>query len=123
VAGPRSEFDSVLAREKALNPGVYFLTGTDPERGQSTVYVGEAESIRDRIRGHLDKDFWNNIIFFISKDENLTKAHIRDSFSLRLLHRVRVIVVHILFSIHFAPHFELTLRMHHEIFEDRAVAV
>ena len=77
MAGPRSEFDSVLAREEALNPGVYFPTGTDPETGQSTVYVGEAESIRDRIRGHLDKDFWNNIIFFISKDENLTKAHIR----------------------------------------------
>ena len=67
VAGPRSEFDSVLAREESPNSGVYFLTGTDPETGQSTVYVGEAESIRDRIRGHLNKDFWNNIIFFISK--------------------------------------------------------
>jgi len=28
-------------------------------------------------RHHLGKDFWNHIAFFISKDENLTKAHIR----------------------------------------------
>ena len=77
VAGPRSEFDSVIAREESKNSGVYFLTGTDPETGKSSLYVGEAESIRDRVKGHLDKDFWNHITFFTSKDENLTKAHIR----------------------------------------------
>lgn len=77
VAGPRSEFDSVLARDESQNSGVYFLTGVNPETGKSAVYIGEAESIRDRVKGHLDKDFWNNIVFFISKDENLTKAHIR----------------------------------------------
>lgn len=77
VAGPRSEFDSVLAREESHKSGIYFLTGTDPETGNSAVYVGEAESIRDRVKSHLDKDFWNQIVFFTSKDENLTKAHIR----------------------------------------------
>lgn len=77
VAGPRSEFDSVLAREESLNSGVYFLTGVDPETGKSAVYIGEAESIRDRVKSHLDKDFWNHIVFFTSKDENLTKAHVR----------------------------------------------
>ena len=77
VAGPRSEFDSVLARTESSNSGVYFLTGSDPESGNSTLYIGEAESIKDRVRSHLEKDFWNQIVFFISKDENLTKAHIR----------------------------------------------
>lgn len=77
IAGPRSEFDSVLSREEAGKPGIYFLTGNDPESGKPSVYIGEAESIRDRVKAHLDKDFWNQIIFFISKDENLTKAHIR----------------------------------------------
>ncbi len=77
VAGPRSEFDSVLAREESEKSGVYFLTGINPETGKSAVYIGEAESIRDRVKGHLDKDFWNHISFFTSKDENLTKAHIR----------------------------------------------
>lgn len=77
VAGPRSEFDGVLGREESLNSGVYFLAGIDPETGNSAVYIGEAECIRDRVKNHLDKDFWNHIAFFISKDENLTKAHIR----------------------------------------------
>ena len=77
VAGPRSEFDSVLAREEAAKSGVYFLSGTDSESGKPAAYIGEAESIRDRLRGHLDKDFWNHVVFFISKDENLTKAHVR----------------------------------------------
>lgn len=77
VAGPRSEFDNVLARDEAQNSGVYFLTGFDSETGKNAVYIGEAESVRDRVKGHLGKDFWNQIIFFISKDENLTKAHIR----------------------------------------------
>ena len=77
VAGPRIEFDSVLAREESQSSGVYFLTGADPETGKGAVYVGEAESIRERVKGHLDKDFWNHIVFFTSKDENLTKAHIR----------------------------------------------
>lgn len=57
--------------------GVYFLTGNDPESGKPAVYIGEAESIRDRVKAHLEKDFWNQIVYFISKDENLTKAHIR----------------------------------------------
>lgn len=77
VSGPRSEFEKVLAREESLSPGVYFLTGTDPETNKSAIYIGEAECIRDRVKSHLTKDFWNNITFFITKDENLTKAHIK----------------------------------------------
>jgi hypothetical protein len=77
IAGPRSEIESVLAREESQSSGVYFLTGEDPESGKPAVYIGEAESIRDRIKSHLKVDFWNQIIFFVSKDENLTKAHIR----------------------------------------------
>jgi hypothetical protein len=77
VAGPRSEFEGIIGREEAGNSGIYFLTGHDPESGKPALYVGEAESIRERIKAHLEKDFWNQIIYFISKDENLTKAHIR----------------------------------------------
>jgi len=77
VAGPRSEFEGIIGREEAGNSGVYFLTGNDPESGKPAIYVGEAESIRERIKAHLEKDFWNQIIYFNSKDENLTKAHIR----------------------------------------------
>jgi hypothetical protein len=77
VAGPRSEFEGVIGREESGSSGVYFLTGNDPESGKPAVYIGEAENIRDRVKTHLEKDFWNQIVYFISKDENLTKAHIR----------------------------------------------
>jgi hypothetical protein len=77
IAGPRSELVSILDRDEAEHSGVYFLTGTDPDSGKDAVYIGEAEVIRDRIKGHLERDFWNIIVYVVSKDENLTKAHIR----------------------------------------------
>lgn len=77
VAGPRSEFEGVLGREEADRSGIYFLVGADPESGRPAIYVGEAENIRYRIKAHLEKDFWNQVIYFTSKDENLTKGHIR----------------------------------------------
>lgn len=77
VAGPRSEFEGVVTREEAANSGVYLLTGIDPESGTPAIYVGEAESIGSRVKAHVKRDFWNQIIYFVSKDENLTKAHVR----------------------------------------------
>lgn len=77
VAGPRSEFDGVVSREEAEGSGIYFLSGSDPDSGQPAIYIGEAECIRDRLKAHLQKDFWNHVAFFASKDANLTKSHIR----------------------------------------------
>ena len=77
VAGPRSQIEEMLKREEAGKPGVYFLTGINPESGRDRVYIGEAEVIRSRIKGHLDREFWKTLVFFVSKDENLTKAHIK----------------------------------------------
>ena len=48
VAGPRSEFEGVIEREESIRPGVYFLTGNDPESGKPAVYIGEAENIKHR---------------------------------------------------------------------------
>lgn len=77
VAGPRTELDQLLKREEAGNVGVYLLTGVDPQSGGPAVYIGEAESIQSRLKQHVDKDFWNHVVYFTSKDENLTKSHIR----------------------------------------------
>jgi hypothetical protein len=77
VAGPRSQIEDILNREEAAKPGVYFLAGVNPESGRDRVYIGEAEVIRNRIKGHMDRDFWKTLVFFVSKDENLTKAHIK----------------------------------------------
>ncbi len=77
IAGPRSEIDELAKRDELNKPGVYILTGTDLETGDPCIYIGEAEIVKTRLRQHRDKDFWIHVIVFISKDENLTKAHIK----------------------------------------------
>ncbi len=77
LAAPRADLDELVARPESDRPGVYFLTGFDSSRGRSSVYIGEAESIRPRLKQHIERDYWQQAIFFVSKDENLTKSHIR----------------------------------------------
>lgn len=73
----RSELSALAEREEASRPGVYVLIGTDPATGDPAAYVGEAEEVGKRLKQHLGKDFWSQVILFVSKDENLTKAHIK----------------------------------------------
>jgi hypothetical protein len=77
IAAPRTELDDLLQLEDLARTGVYLLLGTNPESGQASAYIGEAEVIRDRIKQHKSKEFWITAIVFISKDENVTKAHAR----------------------------------------------
>jgi len=77
LAAPRTDLDDLLAREEIEHSGVYFLFGTDTQTGDPMAYIGEAEVIRDRLKQHRSKDFWVSTVVFVSKDENLTKAHIR----------------------------------------------
>lgn len=77
IAAPRTELDDLLLRDELDKPGVYILTGRDPKTDEPHAYVGEAEVIRERIKQHKSKEFWVSAIVFVSKDENLTKAHVR----------------------------------------------
>lgn len=77
VAAPRTELDELLQREELDKAGIYILTGSDPVSGAPRAYVGEAEVIRERLKQHKTKEFWVSAIVFVSKDENLTKAHVR----------------------------------------------
>jgi hypothetical protein len=77
VAAPRTELDELLAREELEKAGVYILIGSDPHTNAPRAYIGEAEVIRDRLKQHKTKEFWVSAIVFVSKDENLTKAHVR----------------------------------------------
>ncbi len=77
VAAPRTELDELLAREELEKAGVYILLGSDPKTNFPRAYIGEAEIIRDRLKQHKTKEFWVSAIVFVSKDENLTKAHVR----------------------------------------------
>lgn len=74
---PRIQIKESYDRIELKNPGIYLLFGKN-EEGKSIVYIGEAESIIDRLKQHVSqKEFWNEVILFISKDENLNKAHIK----------------------------------------------
>jgi len=72
---PRSRLEIINKREELTKQCLYFLLSSSfisPE-----VYIGEAESFQKRIGGHRDKDFWNICVVFLSKDENLSKAHVK----------------------------------------------
>jgi len=72
---PRIQVKDCGDRPELDSTGIYFLFGQN-EDGHSQIYIGEAESILKRLGQHLSqKEFWNEVIAFISKDENLNKAH------------------------------------------------
>jgi hypothetical protein len=74
---PRNLLKTIAQRDDLKKTGVYFLVGYDPESDQPMVYVGETEEVYKRLTDHLEKDFWFEALTFISKDENLNKAHIK----------------------------------------------
>lgn len=74
---PRIKIKDCTDRDDLTNTGVYLLFGKNDD-DKDMVYIGESESILKRLNQHLtQKDFWNEAIIFISKDENLNKAHIK----------------------------------------------
>jgi hypothetical protein len=78
LACPRSRFQELREWPEVQRPGVYLLFGVDEENGSDAVYIGEAEVVIDRLSSHMaSKGFWTEVVAFTSKDENLTKAHVR----------------------------------------------
>ena len=74
---PRIKIKDCSDRSDLNTTGVYLLFGKN-EEGNDLVYIGEAENVLVRLNQHLSsKDFWKETIVFISKDENLNKAHIK----------------------------------------------
>lgn len=92
VVFAREQLADVAKREEAHRTGVYFLVGTDPENPiREWVYIGEADDVLARLAIHSRdqrRDFWERTVIVISKDENLTKAHVRYLES-RLLQKAR----------------------------------
>ncbi len=77
---PRIELAS-CAREDITQAGVYFLFCKEDD-GSDSVYIGEAENVRERLVQHLrdyqvdkEKFYWNTAVIFIGRD--LNKALIR----------------------------------------------
>lgn len=74
---PRIKIRDCGDRPDLTHTGIYLLMGKD-DNGNDQVYIGEAENVIKRIHQHLtQKDFWHECIVFISKDDNLNKAHVK----------------------------------------------
>ncbi|MCW8127380.1 GIY-YIG nuclease family protein [Microbulbifer halophilus] len=78
IACPRSRLNELHQWPEAQRPGVYFLLEKQTAETGDKAYIGESENVVNRL-GQQDRkqDFWNEVIVFTSKDENLTKAHIK----------------------------------------------
>ena len=78
VSCPRSKIKALSSWEESKKPGVYFLFGVDENSGEDAVYIGEAGNIFNRLQNHIaNKDFWNEVVFFTSKDKNLNARYIK----------------------------------------------
>ena len=79
LMAPRTRYGDLRARADLDGPGVYLLVGpTESGLLPSRVYIGETDDLPGRLDSHnKNKDFWNRVIVFTSKDANLNKAHIR----------------------------------------------
>lgn len=76
---PRTEYNKCLNREELRKPSIYFLFGNS-ENDKPRIYIGETEDAIQRLGEHIKddkKEFWNEAIIFISKDDQLNKAHIK----------------------------------------------
>lgn len=76
---PRKKIKESSDRLELENTGIYILFGKSYKSdNKELAYIGEAEGIYKRLNQHLtSKDFWNEALVFVSKDENLNKAHIK----------------------------------------------
>lgn len=76
---PRNRVKDCSDRTDLKGTAVYLLFAkAESSEGKLLVYVGEAENVYGRLVQHIsEKDYWNEAVVFISKDENLNKAHIK----------------------------------------------
>jgi hypothetical protein len=78
ISCPRNRIAELNLYSEAKRPGIYFLFGFDEETNDPKAYIGEAENVFERLQEHVSKkEFWSEVIIFVSKDDNLTKSHVR----------------------------------------------
>ncbi len=78
LACPRTRLTELNDWPETFKPGVYFLFEARLGDSKPHAYIGESESAADRLIAHdRNKEFWNEAVIFTSKDENLTKSHVK----------------------------------------------
>lgn len=75
----RADLAQARKRDEFARSGVYLLVGDQDEAGGlPTLYLGEADELGPRLANHsTNKDFWNRLVIFTSKDGMINKAHAR----------------------------------------------
>lgn len=74
---PKIKVKDYSLRTEFQKPGIYILIGKD-DNNEDAAYIGEAENIYERLVSHIaNKEFWNEVIFFTSKDKYLNKASVK----------------------------------------------
>lgn len=75
---PRSEFGQARQRVELQRAGVYLLWGPGSNPAFLRLYIGEGDGVLPRLEQHVrNKDFWTHAAVFVSKDQNLNKAHVK----------------------------------------------
>jgi len=84
LTGPRTKLTELVQRPECSRTGIYFLVGPDPDNAmRPLVYIGETSDVAKRLKQHNrpesqgGKDFWERVCLITSKDQNLTKAHVK----------------------------------------------
>lgn len=78
IVCPRSRYPHVKKRPEFEASGVYLLIGSEGDQDRPTIYVGEADRVRDRLDSHhANKDFWQQVVVFTTKGDPLNKAEVQ----------------------------------------------
>ncbi|MBS1984821.1 MAG: GIY-YIG nuclease family protein [Bdellovibrionales bacterium] len=78
--GSRGHLSHVKERPELREPAIYILLSESGEGsdGLTAFYVGETDNFSKRLAEHVqEKDWWDQFVVFVSKDNNLTKAHVK----------------------------------------------
>lgn len=93
LMGPRTKIVELVQRPEMARTGLYFLTGPDPDGSlRPYVYIGESDQVGKRIIQHNKDESkeWEKVCVVTSKDQNLTKAHVRflESHLIQISHEI-----------------------------------
>jgi hypothetical protein len=74
---PRSELKLFNETPESTQPGLYFLLSDENGDGEPEVYIGESDSLRDRLKSHDSKRTWDRVVAAVSTSNSWTKVHVQ----------------------------------------------
>lgn len=74
---PRIKWPEIKLRTEFTRTGIYVLVGYKGDDDLPTIYIGQADGVKNRLESHYsNKDFWNWAIVFVSTSGGLNRAHV-----------------------------------------------